>query len=54
MTSKNNTANVYQPKVGLRNHQFVDVSDICELRSEMDRAVESRREDAMMTPGGWL
>ena len=51
MKTNNNT---YQPKVGLLNNQFVGVADICELRREMDRAVESRREDAMMTPGGWL
>ena len=53
MTSKNNIG-IYAPSVGLLNNQFVGVADICELRYEMDRAVEMRRDEAMTLPRGWL
>ena len=50
----NSNTGIYAPSVGLRDYQFADVADICDLRGEMDRAKEMRREEARALPGGWL
>lgn len=33
---------IYKPRVGMRNHQFTDVPDICDLRSVAERAKKKR------------
>lgn len=48
MTETNDNKNrVYAPKVGIRNHQFADVEDICELREVMNRAHAARVNEVM-------